>query len=132
MMRGSAVPTIVWSIAARRAASSNPVSVPTSCGRVRGTMPEVWYFRSVAAVAIAGTPFSDRLILLAPRAGAQKAAQRLEVRLVQRIDRNRPGRLAFALWRFEQHRQTLEAAVVDDAAEGVETQATLAGVVVAI
>ena len=49
MMRGSAVPTIVWSIAASSAASSRPVSVPISCGRVRRTSPDVTYTGSEAA-----------------------------------------------------------------------------------
>src|SRR5580765_752871 len=55
MMRGSAVPTIVWSIAARSAASSRPVSVPISCGRVRRTTPEVAYCVSEVVVVIGST-----------------------------------------------------------------------------
>src|SRR5262245_27127985 len=42
MMRGSAVPTMVWSMAARRSAKVSPPSVPTSWGLVSRTMPEVW------------------------------------------------------------------------------------------
>src|SRR6476620_8891354 len=43
MIRGSAVPTMVWSIAVRSAASSRPVIVPINCGFVRRTRPEVTY-----------------------------------------------------------------------------------------
>ena len=51
MMRGSAVPTIVWSIAASSMVSSRPVIVPTSCGFVSGTIPAVKYCGLAAAVA---------------------------------------------------------------------------------
>ena len=37
-------------MAASSAASSKPVIVPTSCGLVSGTMPDVWYLVSVSAV----------------------------------------------------------------------------------
>ncbi len=46
-MRGSAVPTIVWSMAASNAASIRPVIVPISCGRVSRTSPEVAYCGSL-------------------------------------------------------------------------------------
>jgi hypothetical protein len=48
MMRGSAVPTIVWSMAASNAARSRPVIVLINCGRVRRTSPEVTYTGSDA------------------------------------------------------------------------------------
>src|SRR5262245_43923103 len=44
MIRGSAVPTMVWSSDARSIASIRPAIVPTSCGRVRRTSPDVWYW----------------------------------------------------------------------------------------
>ena len=41
MIRGSAVPTIVWSSAASNIVSISPSSVPTSCGFVSRTNPDV-------------------------------------------------------------------------------------------
>ena len=52
-MRGSAVPTIVWSMAASSAASIRPIMVPISCGRVSRTSPEVTYCGSLIGVCLA-------------------------------------------------------------------------------
>ena len=50
MMRGSAVPTMVWSRAASSTTRTSPVSVPISCGRVRRIKPEVRKVSTAAAI----------------------------------------------------------------------------------
>src|SRR5262249_48929491 len=63
---------------------------------------------------------------------SDEAAQRLEIPLIERIDGDWTRRLAFALRRFEQHRQPTESRVVDEAAKWLETEAALPDVLVAI
>src|SRR5205814_10449831 len=63
---------------------------------------------------------------------AHQAAQRVQVPLVERIDRNDSLRAAFGLRRLEQHRQIAEAAIVHEASERLEPEAPVADVLVAI
>src|SRR3954470_13866863 len=65
-------------------------------------------------------------------AGDDQLAQRVQVLLVQRIDRDRPRRLALGFRRLQQHRQILEAAIVDDAPERLEPEVPVADVLMTI
>src|SRR4026209_111763 len=56
MMRGSAVPTIVWSRAASSTASIRPDSVPTICGFVSSIAPDVRQTVSLVARAMGRNP----------------------------------------------------------------------------
>src|SRR5512132_3850574 len=87
MILGSAVPTMVWSIAASSAASSRPVKVPTSCGRVSRTIPDVW--NSVSAVAVTATSFDFGLGLGYPECGADHSASARSVDQRQRMQQRR-------------------------------------------
>src|SRR4029077_6506444 len=56
----------------------------------------------------------------------------IQIPFVQRIRGYRAGRLAFALWRFQQHRETAKASVVDDPPKRLESEKPPADVLVTI
>src|SRR5438094_7136001 len=61
-----------------------------------------------------------------------QASERIEVPLIHRIRRNRASRLAFALGRFQQHREVAKPPIVDDPSKWLESEESLANVFVTI
>src|SRR5262245_58602497 len=70
------------------------------------------------------------LLPLCPR--LDQASESIQIPFVQRIRGNRAGRLAFALRRFQQHRQVAKPAVVDDPPKRLESEKAFADVLVTI
>src|SRR5437764_14361894 len=80
-------------------------------------------------VAVRGRSIQRRRVYrLLGRRASNQPAQSLEISFIERIHLNDSGRSALRLRRLEQHRQTAESAIVDDAAERLESEAALTDV----